>query len=147
MAPILAVFKEKGSWLMLITAFIYSFAAVIGKKAMLHSSPLFFTFFFFLLFNLTILTGLFATGKTSWQRLLQYNKKGMWLGGLLIVHVSCHALAISIATAVYMIAVKRSSIVFSVFLSWTLLKETDIKSRGLGTICMFAGVLLITLLG
>lgn len=145
--PFTALLHEKGSWIMLIVAFIFSLAAVIGKKAILHSSPLFFSFFFFLLFNITILIWLFAANKTSWQQIFLKNKKGIWLGSLLVVHVSCHALAISMATAVYMIAVKRSSILISVFLSWIILKEAKMKSRGLGTLCMFAGVLLITLLG
>jgi len=64
--PIAALFQEKGSWLMLIVAFIFSFAAVLGKKAILHSSPLFFTFFFFLLFNITTLFFLTLSGRCRW---------------------------------------------------------------------------------
>jgi uncharacterized membrane protein len=45
------------------------------------------------------------------------------------------------------VAVKRSSILFSVLLSWLILKEKDIRYRGLGTLLMFAGMLLISLLG
>jgi hypothetical protein len=37
-APFKAVFRETGSWLMLIVAFIFSFAAVVGKQGILHSS-------------------------------------------------------------------------------------------------------------
>ena len=40
--PLLAVFKETGSWLMLIVSFIFSLSSVIGKMAIMHSSPLFF---------------------------------------------------------------------------------------------------------
>jgi drug/metabolite transporter (DMT)-like permease len=43
--PLAALLHEKGSWMMLIVALIFSFAAVIGKKAMLHSSPLFFSYY------------------------------------------------------------------------------------------------------
>lgn len=145
--PFTALFNEKGSWLMLIVALLYAFAAVLGKKAMQHSSPLFFSYFFFLSFNLVILALLFASGRTSWRLIRTNRAKGVWLGGLLAAHLSFHALAISMATAVYMIAVKRSSILFSVFLSWLILKEKDITTRGLGTACMFCGVLLIILLG
>jgi uncharacterized membrane protein len=45
-APFKAVFRETGSWLMLIVAFIFSFAAVVGKQGILHSSVFFFTFSF-----------------------------------------------------------------------------------------------------
>ena len=62
--PFTALLHEKGSWLMLIVAFIFSFAAVIGKMAMLHSSPLFFSFFLVLLCKRSILTWLLVTDKT-----------------------------------------------------------------------------------
>lgn len=145
--PFSALFHEKGSWMMMIVAFLFAFAAVVGKKAMLHSSPLFFIYFFFLVFNITILIGLIVSRKINWHRLQHYKKKGIWLGSLLMIHISCHALAIVSATAVYMVAVKRSSILFSVLLSWIILKEGERKIRGMGTVFMFCGVLLITLLG
>lgn len=145
--PITALLYEKGSWLMFIVAFLFSFAAVLGKLAMLHSSPLFFTFFFFLVFNATLLLGMLMFGVIKVDLFRRCRKKGMWLGGLLVTHVSCHGLAIALATAVYMIAIKRSSILFSVILSWIILKEGGIKNRGLGVLCMFGGVVLITVYG
>ena len=147
MMPFTAFAHEKGSWFMFIVAILFAFAAVIGKKAMLHSSPLFFAYFFFLAFNATVLAGLLISRKTDWRRIIANSRKGMWLGFLLLVHISFHALAISISTAVYMVAVKRSSILFSVLLSWFILKEADIRYRGIGTLLMFGGMLFITLLG
>ena len=46
LAPFRAIFKEPGSWLMLIVSLLYSVLAVLGKKAIQHSSPVFFGFFF-----------------------------------------------------------------------------------------------------
>jgi drug/metabolite transporter (DMT)-like permease len=146
-APFSAFIHEKGSWYMLIVAVLFAFAAVIGKKAILHSSPLFFSYSFFLVFNVLILMGLFVRGKNNWQKILRNSPKGLWLGSLLMIHISFHGLAISISTAVYMVAVKRSSILFSVLLSWLILKERDIHYRGLGTLIMFVGMIFITLLG
>ena len=145
--PFAAFLREKGSWFMLIVAILFAFAAVIGKKAMLHSSPLFFSYFFFLTFNITVLTGLILGRKNDWPKILRNTPKGMWLGCLLMVHISFHSLAIAISPAVYMVAIKRSSILFSVLLSWLILKEADIRYRGFGTLLMFAGMLFITLLG
>ena len=62
-APFEAFLREKGSWFMLIVAILFAFAAVIGKKAMLHSSPLFFAYFFFLVFSIIVLTGLLLVGR------------------------------------------------------------------------------------
>lgn len=146
-APFSAFIHEKGSWYMLIVAVLFAFAAVIGKKAILHSSPLFFSYSFFLVFNVLILMGLFVRRKNNWQKIIRNSPKGLWLGSLLMIHISFHGLAISISTAVYMVAVKRSSILFSVLLSWLILKERDIHYRGLGTLIMFVGMIFITLLG
>ena len=62
-APIKAVLKETGSWLMLIVALMFSFSAVIGKKGILHSSPLFFTMTFFAALSFLTLVALLALGK------------------------------------------------------------------------------------
>ena len=146
-APFSAFIHEKGSWLMFIVAILFAFAAVIGKKAMLHSSPLFFSYYFFLVFSLLTLIGLFIGRKNNWQIIIRNSPKGLWLGSLLMLHISFHALAISISTAVYMVAIKRSSILFSVLLSWLVLKEEDIRYRGLGALLMFVGMIFIILLG
>jgi drug/metabolite transporter (DMT)-like permease len=145
--PFSAFLHEKGSWFMLIVAILFAFAAVIGKKAILHSSPLFFSYTFFLVFNITVLAGLLLSGKKDWKKILRNTPRGIWLGSLLMMHISFHGLAIALSTAVYMVAVKRSSILFSVFLSWFILKETDIRYRGFGTVLMFVGILFITILG
>lgn len=147
LSPFAAFVREKGSWYMLLVAIIFAFAAVIGKKAILHSSPLFFSYFFFLLFNIVILVGLVFIRKNDWNKILRNSPRGLWLGCLLMSHITFHGLAIAISTAVYMVAVKRSSILFSVILSWLFLNETDLRYRGFGTLMMFAGMLFITLLG
>ncbi len=146
-APFAAFLHEKGSWYMFIVAILFSFAAVIGKQAILHSSPLFFSYSFFLVFNITVLSGLLLVRKNDWRKILHNTPRGMWLGSLLMIHISFHGLAIAISTAVYMVAVKRSSILFSVLLSWLILKEADIRYRGFGTLLMFTGMLLLTLFG
>lgn len=145
--PLAALFHEKGSWIMLIVAFLYSFAAVIGKKAIVLSSALYFSYFFFTVFNSLILLLLFIVKRESFQVVTRNKAKGVWLGGLFMSHLTTHGLAIAISTAVYMIAIKRCSILISVLLGFLILKETDIKSRGLGAILMFCGALLITLFG
>ena len=145
--PFAALLYEKGSWFMLIVASLFAFAAVIGKKAMLHSSALYFTYYFFLIFNILILSALLISKQSSLKKIMQNYRKGSWLGALLIIHISCHGLAITISTAVYMVAIKRSSILFSVLMGWLILKEEDIKYRGIGTILMFMGMLFISILG
>ena len=147
LGPLKALFRERGSWCMLLVAFLYAFGAVLGKKGILHSSPLFFGFSFFLGFSLLILLGLAISGRLRSGQLIGYKRQGLWLGGLLGVHVVSHNIAISLVTAAYMIAVKRCSILFSVLAGGFYLREASFPARLAGTAAMFAGMLLIILGG
>ncbi len=147
LAPLYALASEKGSRLMFATAAVFSLAAVVGKKGMIHSSPLYFSYLFFILFNITLLTGIALVRRIHFQSLIINRRRGIALGCLLFIHVSCHGLAIAISTAVYMVAVKRSSILFTMILCWLILKEQHMAVRGFATVLMFIGVLIITLWG
>ncbi len=142
-APVKALFYEKGSRYMILVAAFYAFASVYGKKAIIHSSPLFFSYFFFMTFNGLVLVLLIFLRKINFQTITQHKRKGLWLGSLMMVHISTHCMAISISTAVYMIAVKRSSILLSVLLGWLILKEEHIKYRAFGALLMFLGLIFI----
>ncbi|MBW2251012.1 MAG: DMT family transporter [Deltaproteobacteria bacterium] len=146
-APIKAIISETGSILMLVVSVMFSFMAVLGKKAILHSSPIFFGFLFLVSLDLVTLALFPLLGKVRWKKLLTMYTPGTWVGLMLFLHVLCHTLAISMVEAVYMISVKRMSILFSVVYGWLVFKETDIRHRFMGACLMFLGVLGITLLG
>ena len=146
-APFRAILREPGSILMLVVAFIYSFLAVLGKKAIQHSSPLFFGFFYLAALDITILIFFPFLEKIRWRDILKVPVKGLSVGLMLFLHALFHCLAINMIEAVYMIAVKRMSILFSVVYGWILFKESDIGARMLGALLMFAGVVFIILLG
>ena len=147
LAPLRAIRKEPGSWLMLVVAMLYSILAVLGKKAIQHSSPIFFGFFFLAAVNITILILFPLLSKIKWNALSKMPGRGLCVGFILYLHILLHVLAISMVKAVYMISVKRMSILFAVIYGWLLFKETDIKSRMLGAVLMFLGIGVITLLG
>jgi drug/metabolite transporter (DMT)-like permease len=147
LAPFIAFGRERGSVLMLLTAFIYSFGAVMGKKAIEHSSVMFFTTSFFAVFNLVCLVGMLLTGKTRLNRLARFPLKGAVAGGLLFGHALCHGWAISMTKAVYMIAVKRLSIVFGVVYGGLFFHERHLLYRMVGTGLMVAGAAVVTLKG
>jgi drug/metabolite transporter (DMT)-like permease len=146
-APFRAILREPGSILMLVVAFIYSFLAVLGKKAIQHSSPLFFGFFYLAALDITTLIFFPFLEKIRWRDILKVPVKGLSVGLMLFLHALFHCLAINMIEAVYMIAVKRMSIFFSVVYGWILFKESDISARMLGALFMFAGVVFIILLG
>ena len=147
LAPFRAMLKEPGSVLMLIVSVLFSLLAVLGKMAIQHSSPIFFGFFFLALLDLVTLIFFPLFGEIHWRTLLRMSAKGISVGLMLYFHVLFHALAISMVKAVYMISVKRMSILFSVAYGWLLFKESQIGNRMVGAFLMFLGVVCIAVLG
>lgn len=142
--PLRAVFREKGSLMMLAVAVIYSVTSSLGKVCINHSSALFFgTVYFTVLaiaytpFALREIKGFDISGKVL---------RTMALVGLLqAATVITHVVAISLTNVAYMIALKRTSLLISVFYGWLLFKEGRMKERSAGAALMFAGfVLLVT---
>ena len=146
-APLKGVFHETGSWLMLIVAFLYSLGAVFGKKAILHSSPLFFSISFFAIMNFLLVAAFLIVGKIQLQTFKAQSAKGIVAGGLFFAHVLFHAFAISLTKAAYMISVKRLSVVFGLVYGSLIFKEKNIAIRFIGTLLMVGGAVLIILKG
>lgn len=145
LSPIRAVFRETGSWTMLIVAFVYSFTAVIGKKAILHSSPMFFGLSFFIVFNICLLLLLRAGGKIRLATFGRSPIKGMVSGVFLYLQIVLHCFAVSMVEAAIMISVKRLSILFSILLGRLVFQERHASIRFSGALLMLAGTLLMTL--
>jgi drug/metabolite transporter (DMT)-like permease len=146
-APFKAFAGETGSWLMLIVAFIFSFAAVVGKKGIMHSSVLFFTFSFFTLFNLVFVLMMIATGAIRPETYTRPSTRGLVAGILFFVQAVCHGAAISLVAAAYMISIKRLSILFGVLYGAVIFKEVNIAVRLTGALLMVSGAVLIVLKG
>ena len=147
LSPLKAVLSERGSRMMLLVAFIYSFTSVIGKKGILHSSPLYFNILFFALLNLTLITSLAGLGKIRLDAFRDAPGKGAGVGVLFFLHVVFHGYAISLTQAAYMIAVKRLSVLFSVIYGKLLFGERNITVRFGGAVLMVLGTALILFQG
>ena len=145
--PIRAVFREPGSWRMLVTAAIFSLTGVFGRMGVLHSSPMF--------FGLTMLPGLGILFVATGVALRRARLSSLWmkpqaatLAGLCVaLEIICHHFAIGLAKAAYMLAVKRLNTLISVIYGGLVFKEQNIAVRLGGTLLMFLGVAMIGLLG
>lgn len=147
LSPLRAFGRERGSVIMLLASFVYSFSAVIGKKAIIHSSVMFFSVLFFLCLNACFLIFAVIFKKVRFSRLLKMPVKGSVAGGLLFAHILCHGWAISLTKAVYMISVKRISILFGTIYGGLLFSESHMTYRVIGTIFMIAGAVLVSVKG
>jgi drug/metabolite transporter (DMT)-like permease len=145
--PLRAAVKEPGSRLMMLVAFLYAFGSVLGKKGILHSSPLFFGIWFFVVYNIMMLILFKAMGKLSPGTLRQYPAKGAAAGIMFFGHVFFHSLAISMVKAAYMMSIKRLSVLFGILYGGIWFKEKDIPIRFAGALLMLSGSFLIMFKG
>lgn len=147
LSPFKAIFKEPGAWIMLIAAFIFSFTAVIGKAAILHSSPLFFSVSFFLSMNLFLLVTFRLWGKIELKTFNQMPYFGLFTGLLYFCHVICHGYAVVLTKTAYMVSVKRFSILFGIIYGGIIFNEKNIAIRFSGATLMLSGAVLIVIKG
>ena len=144
--PILAVTRERGSWMMLMVAAIYSFTAVLGRRAVLAADPWFMAGVYPLLVSGGVALVLGFSGRLSWSWL-----KRPWpalavclaAGG----HILFHFMAISLVQAAYMISVKRLSIIIAMIYGGVFLREAKLGQHLLAGLLMEAGAVLILILG
>ncbi len=146
LAPVSALWRLPGPRWMLLTAVLYAVTSALGKLAVLASSPMFFG-----LLYPTVLSGVMA-GVYPWssrpgRQLLARPGLGLILGICLAVSILCHFHGIQQAPAAYLIAVKRTSLLFSVLYGGLWLREGHLPNRLLGGAWMVAGVILISLWG
>ena len=126
---------------------LLSLAAVIGNKAIVHSSPLFFSITFFAVLNFCMLATLRLLRKIDLNTCKNDPIKGIVAGCLLFLHVLLHGYAISFTKAAYMISVKRLSILFGILYGGFIFKEQNLVVRFCGAALMLSGAVLIMLKG
>ena len=144
LAPLRAILREGGSRKMIVVALLYSLTASLGKVAIQHSSPAFFGAVYFPMIALVSLPYFGVTaGRRGFHTLV--SQKGLFLliGFIQTVMIFTHVLAISLVEVPYMIAVKRTSLLFTIIFGYLFFRETRIRERLLGAACMVAGVVLI----
>lgn len=141
--PVKAIFKERGSILIIVVAFIFSITSSLSKIAIEHSSPIFFGSLYFIL--ATLLFTPIALGKNK-GRIIITKKDIIPFASIGITYslmILFHMIALSITKTAYMISVKRMSILFSVFYGYLLFNEKRIAERTTGSALMLAGFVLI----
>lgn len=146
-APFKAVVISPGSRAALGAAIVFGFAAVIGKKGVTESDPLFFAATFFPLQAVAIMLLLPLSGRASLACLRRTPRRGAVLGGFFFLHILFHCTAISLVQTAYMIAIKRLNAVLGVLIGALWLGETNLRPRLAGASLMVLGAAIIALLG
>jgi len=145
MGPIKAIFREKGSIMMIGVAFIYSITSSLGKMAIEHSSPIFFGSFYFILVTVffTPIAIKMNRGKLSFKKkeIIPF----VSIGFTYSIMIVCHMLAMSLVNVAYMISVKRTSLLFGILYGHFIFREERIAEKIAGGIIMLTGFILIVI--
>ncbi len=141
--PLKAILKEKGSVLMLLVALIYSITSNLGKLAIQHSSPVFFGIVYFLVLNIVFFPIMLLKSENPFLKLKNNISMPLAIGLFSAIMILFHTLAINLTYVSYMIAVKRTSLLFSIGYGYFLFREENILEKLAGGIMMVAGVILI----
>ena len=145
LAPFAAIVDRRGSRLMLMVAAIYSVTAVLGKGAlgyMPDQAMVFGALYFALLGGLTLV--FFGAREPAMIRRALLGGPAVWsVAALMSVMVVTHFLALAQTATAYMIAVKRTSILFGILLGAWLFRERRLGQHLAAGGLMVSGVALI----
>lgn len=151
--PFQAIRRERGSLLMIVVAAIYSLTASLGKRAIEHSSPAFFTATYVVVLSVLLAPFAFFSyqqryynkGKTF--SLLHLFRQAFLPGVLFVIGSLAHSWAVRLTEVAYMISIKRLSLLIGVVYGWMFFKEKGIRERLLGAALMLVGFIIIVLFG
>lgn len=144
-APLRSFAREPGSVRMLAVAAIYSITAVAGKKMIQIASPMYTASFYCVMTTLALWAVVSVKGGP--RRLLYvFREKILWaVGATQALMVITHVIAISMVPAAYMMAVKRTSLLFGVIYGVTLFHEGMAGLRIVASVIMLGGVFVLAL--
>lgn len=149
--PIKAIAQEKGSILAILAAVAFSIGGTLSKYAVAEANETAFIATWAVI-NIIVATPLvLACTKCKTQIKNTFNKnnfaKIFSMGSMFAVAYILYTLAVAMTNASYVLALKRTSGLFGVFIGWLIFKEVKITERMAGAIIMVAGVALIAVLG
>jgi len=145
LAPFTAILPNRGSRMMLLAAAIYSFTAVGSKAAMQYMPADLFGPFYFALLGATTLILFLVQKPETLRGLYRRPSHNVLVALFMAVMVITHFLAIQQVEAAYMIAVKRSSMLFGIVLGAILFREQGVGTHLAGGGLMVTGVMLIAI--
>jgi len=143
LTPFRAITQERGSRLMLIVAAIYSLTSVTSKGALLHANPAFFGPFYFVVLGTASIVVFASRDVSSWRAMGKHPWAHLGIGVFMAGMVVTHFYAIEHIEVAYMIAVKRTSLLFGMLYGAWLFKETGLAKNLLAGALMVLGVYLI----
>lgn len=143
LAPFRAVLRVRGSLLMLLVAGIYSFTSVLSKRAMQFTTPESFGALYFVVLGLAVVCLALLWQPRAITGVWQRPRYTLLVAIFMAVMVVSHFLAIAMVEVAYMVAVKRTSLLFGILLGAWLFRAGRLRQHVPAAIIMLIGVVLI----
>ena len=143
--PMLAVLKINGSRWMLIVAVIYSFTSVLSKDAMSYTKPEIFGAFYYSFIGVILLVILLLWKREAIREVTLRPRAYGLVGLFMATMVVTHFIAIAQVEVAYMIAVKRTSLLFGMLLGAWMFRDMSFRQHLPAGIMMLSGVFFILL--
>jgi uncharacterized membrane protein len=145
-APFMALIRETGPRMMLGVAAIWSITANIDKIGITCTSPILWLIAIESVVAAAMFPFVWFTTPPTEKIVDPAQLKKLFPVGLCAALVLiCQMFAIREIQVPYVIAIKRSSVLFSVLFGYLLFGERQIRQRGMAAACMCAGVVVIAL--
>ena len=143
LGPFQAIFKEKGTILIILAAMLASINSNLFKVGVAHSSPVFFIAINSMIVVLLMSIFLFKKIKNQFNE-IKKNFRLLFLAGIANGFMLLfHALAVMLVIVPYMISIKRTSSIFGVLYGHFWFKEGKLKERLIGAVIMLIGAAVI----
>ena len=141
--PLKAIFTERGSRLMLTAAIIYSLTGAMTKAAMAYVGPKTFGAFYFSIIGFSGFVLALLIKPESIKIVVKKPRYALIVGVCMAVMVITHFLSISQIQVAYMVAVKRTSLLFGIILGAIFFSERHLSQHIVAGSLMVAGVTII----
>jgi len=141
--PFKEIIKNKGSRYALLSSLIVGIAGSFDKIGIKETSPFFWSFFlmFFIAISYTII--LLIRKQKILSEIKREYKPLFLISFFIAAGIIMQMIAFNMTQITYVVAIKRSSILFTVLLGYFFLNEKNLKQRLIAAIIMVAGVAMI----
>ena len=143
--PLRSIFRNKGTRMMVMVAFIWSITSTFDKVGVMNSSPIFWAIVLFGFIALGILPLVILKSKNPIQGIRSHWRLLLAAGVANGIGVGCQMVAVGMVAVTQVIAVKRMSSLISVGFGYFVFGEKGIRERLLGAGIMVMGVVVMTI--
>jgi drug/metabolite transporter (DMT)-like permease len=144
-APLRSIFRNKGTRMMVVVAFIWSITSTFDKVGVMNSSPIFWAIVLFAFIGLGILPLVLLKSDNPIQGIRTHWKLLLAAGLANGIGVGCQMVAVGMVAVTQVIAVKRLSALISVGFGYFVFGEKGIRERLLGAAIMVSGVVVMAI--